>query len=86
MRGWIKKALTRTLTVKGPRGKMEKKIEVEPSSRLVYAMTFSVYALLSLVALQIAHLIVLREWNSEIFAATTGLIGTISGILIAQRS
>jgi hypothetical protein len=37
-------------------------------------------------ALEIAHMAFLGAWNSEVFAAITGLIGTISGILISQKT
>jgi len=41
---------------------------------------------LILSAVEIAHIAFLGEWNSEIFAAATGLIGTVSGILISTRA
>jgi hypothetical protein len=41
---------------------------------------------LCLSALEIAHMAFLGRWNSEIFAAITGLTGTVSGILIAQKT
>jgi hypothetical protein len=36
--------------------------------------------------LEIANLAVLGTWNSEVFASITGLTGTITGILISQKS
>jgi hypothetical protein len=41
-------------------------------------------SLACLTALQIVHMIYLGSWNSEIFAAITGLIGTITGILVIE--
>ena len=70
--------------MKGPRGK--KHIEVEPSEKLVYGVSFAIYALFALVGLEVAHLAFLRSWNNEIFATISGLIGTITGILIGQRA
>lgn len=84
MRSWIKRALTRTLAVKGPRG--ERHIEVEPSQHIVYLITFSIYALIGLMALQIFHMIWFESWNSEIFSAISGLIGTVTGIFISQKT
>jgi len=46
---------------------------------------FSIYLLLALVALEIAHLAVLHTWNSEIFSAITGIAGTIFGVLLERR-
>lgn len=80
----IKKALTRRLTVKGPRGKRH--IEVEPNDNIVYLVTFSIYALIGLMALQIFHMICFKSWNSEVFSAISGLIGTVTGIFISQRA
>ena len=84
MKGWIKKALTGTLTVKGPRGKRQ--IELAPSERIVYLITFSIYALIGLMALQIFHMIWFGSWNSEIFSAISGLIGTVTGVFISQKT
>jgi hypothetical protein len=41
---------------------------------------------LSLTTLEIAHLAILRAWNSEIFSAITALTGTITGIFITQKT
>jgi hypothetical protein len=76
MADWIKKALTRR-TQRG---------EIPPDQRLVYGVKFAVAMTLCLSALEIAHLAFLGRWNSEIFAAITGLAGTVSGILIAQKT
>jgi len=37
-------------------------------------------------ALEVAHMAFLGSWNSEVFAAITGLIGTVAGILVGQRA
>jgi hypothetical protein len=37
-------------------------------------------------ALEIAHMAFLGTWNSEVFAGITGLIGTVSGVLIGQHA
>jgi len=76
MNDWIKKALTRRI----------KNREIPPDTRLVYGVKFAVAMTLCLSTLEIAHLAFLGKWNSEIFAAITGLTGTVSGILIAQKT
>jgi len=80
LKALIRKALTRTVRVK------KREMEIPPSDRLVYGVSFAIYALFGLVGLQIAHLIVLRSWNNEVFTVISGLIGTITGILIGQRA
>jgi hypothetical protein len=72
MKDWIRKALTRAPN--------------EPNETLVLGVKFAIGMTVCLSALEIAHMAFLGKWNSEIFAAITGLIGTISGILISQKT
>jgi hypothetical protein len=37
-------------------------------------------------ALEIAHMAFLGSWNSEIFAVITGLGGTVTGIIVGQKT
>jgi hypothetical protein len=78
---WIKRALTRKTT-----DKTVAEAEVPPSERLVLGVKFAIALTFSLTALEIAHLALLHSWNSEVFAAITGLAGTITGILISQKT
>jgi len=81
---WLRKALTRTVRVK--KGKGFKVEEVPPSERLILIVEFSISSMVTLTVLEIAHLAILGSWNSEIFAAITGLIGTVSGIVIGSKT
>jgi hypothetical protein len=85
MTDWIKKALTKTIQRKGSRGKTEV-IVVQPNEKLVYGVKFAIGITVCLSALEVAHMAFLGSWNSEIFAAITGLIGTVSGVLIGQHA
>lgn len=85
MRDWVKRALTRRVRKRGPRGRDTVQV-VEPNERLVYGVKFAIGMTGCLSAVEIAHMAFLGTWNSEIFAAITGLIGTISGILISQKT
>ncbi|MEM3463712.1 MAG: hypothetical protein QXL91_02510 [Candidatus Bathyarchaeia archaeon] len=76
MDDWIKRALTRRVRNR----------EIPPDSRLVYGVKFAIAMTMCLSALEVAHLAFLGSWNSEIFAAIAGLTGTVSGILIAQKT
>jgi hypothetical protein len=82
MKDWIKHALTRTIQPKGT----SQPITVPPDPRLVIGVKFTIATTLSLTALEITHILILGKWNSEIFAAITGLTGTITGILTAQKT
>ncbi|MEM3626419.1 MAG: hypothetical protein QXZ25_00125 [Candidatus Bathyarchaeia archaeon] len=76
MADWITKALTRRVRQR----------EIPPSQRLVYGVKFALAMTITLSALEVAHLAFTGRWNSEIFAAITGLTGTVGGILIAQKT
>ena len=85
MTDWIKKALTKTIQRKGSRGKAQI-IVVQPNEKLVYAVKFAIGMTVCFSALEIAHMAFLGTWSSEVFAGITGLIGTVSGILIGQKA
>jgi len=76
---WVKRALTRRRVQRG------RIVSEEPDVRLVYVVEFALGMTAALVALEIAHLIVLRAWNSEVFAVVTGLCGTVMGVFIGRR-
>jgi len=83
MRSWIRRALTRKISVK--RGRGQQIIEIPPSERLVLGVKFAIAMVICLSALEVTHMAFLGTWSSEIFAAITGLIGTVSGVLISQH-
>lgn len=80
MNDWIKRALTRKRI---QRGRM---VIEEPNERLVWGVKFAVAMIGFLSGLQLLHVIYFRAWNSEIFSTITGLIGTISGVLIGSHA
>jgi len=80
----IRRALTRKISVK--RGRGQQIIEVPPSERLVYGVKFAIAMVICLSALEVAHMAFLGTWSSEIFAAITGLIGTVSGVVLSQHA
>jgi hypothetical protein len=61
-------------------------VSEEPNQMLVYVVKFALGMTAGLVALQVAHLAILHAWNSEVFAAITGLSGTVMGIFVGQKS
>ncbi len=77
----VKKALTRRKANKN--GLNE---SLEPDNRLVLGVKFAIAITFCLSAIEIANLAILGTWNSEVFASITGLTGTITGILISQKS
>lgn len=84
MRDVVKQALTRTIAHKGPRGK-EQIIIIPPNPKLVLGVKFSIGMSVCLSVLEIAHLIVLRSWNSEIFSGIMLIVGNILGIFLGHK-
>ena len=85
MTDWVKRALTRRIHQKGPRGNHQELL-ITPRDELVYGVKFAMGMTVCLSAVEIAHMAFLRSWNSEVFATITGLIGTITGVLIGQHA
>jgi hypothetical protein len=84
---FVKKALTRRITNKTALAQnAEAVLTLEPDERLVLGTKFAIAFTFCLSAIEIANLALLHTWNSEVFAAITGLAGTITGILISQKS
>ena len=86
LKNTIRKALTKTVVVQVGARKKQKRVQVLPSEQLVYLVYFAISAFIGLTALEIVHMVFFGVWNSEIFSAITGLIGTISGIFISQKA
>ena len=97
MNDWVKQALTkkrRTTDKTTPQETAQQAAEVvvgaaeevPPSERLVLGVKFAIALTFSFTAIEIAHLALMHTWNSEVFAAITGLAGTITGILISQKA
>ena len=85
MRDPIKQALTRKTIHKETGGKRIV-TETPPNPSLLLGVKFAITMTACLSLLEVAYMILLKTWNSEIFAAITGLMGTLSGILISQKT
>ena len=81
MKNPIRKALTKTISVRKGR-----QVEAPPSTKLLYAVYFSLGMVACLTALEVVHLVVLRSWNSEVFTVIAGLVGNITGIFLTQKA
>ncbi len=77
--------MTRKTRQRGTRGSQEILV-VEPDERLVYAVKFAIGMTVCLTVLEVAHMAFMGSWNSEIFAAITGLSGTVMGIFVGQKT
>ena len=91
MTSWVRRALSRktkktNTRSSGGEGKKQQVIVVEADERLVYVVNFGIGMTVCLTAIEIAHLALLHTWNSEIFAAVTGLSGTVMGIFVGAKT
>jgi len=75
----------RTVRIKSSRGQV-RNIEVPPSQKLVLGIYFAVASLISLTALEITYIVVLKAFSSEVFAAVSLVIGTILGAVFGQKA
>jgi len=80
LRNLIRRALTRTMRVK------KREMKLPPSEHIVWMVYFASVSLIGLTALEVLHIVYFHAWNSEIFSAITGLIGTITGIFLTQKA
>ena len=76
----IKRALTRRRVQRG------RLVSEEPNEKLVLGVKFAIGMTVCLSFLEVAHLAFMHSWNSEVFAAISGLSGTILGIFVGQKS
>jgi hypothetical protein len=76
----IKRALMRKRVQRG------RVVVEEPEETLVYAVKFGIGMTVCLSAVEVAHLALLHTWNSEVFAAITGLSGTVMGIFFGRKT
>ena len=76
----IKRALTRRRV---QRGRM---VSEEPNEKLVLGVKFAIGMTVCLSVLEVAHMAFLGAWNSEVFAAISGLSGTVIGIFVGQKT
>ncbi len=76
----IKRALTRRRMQRG------RWIEEAPNDKLVLEVKFGIGMTVCLSMLEVAHMAFMGSWNSEIFAAITGLSGTVMGIFVGQKT
>ena len=78
--GWVRRGLTRQRIQRG------RVVTEDPDENLVIVVKFGLAMTVLLSGLELAHILLLGGWNSEIFATISGLSGTLSGIFVGKRS
>jgi hypothetical protein len=77
----IKRALTRRRRRRVAVAQSE-----EPDERLVLGVKFAICMTACLSMVEVAYMGFMHSWNSEVFAAITGLCGTVMGIFVGQKT
>ena len=67
------------------RGRTSVSVE-EPNEHLVLGVEFAIVMTVCLSLLEVAHMAFLGSWNSEVFAAITGLTGIIVGLFVGKKT
>ncbi|MFB0522908.1 MAG: hypothetical protein ACETV1_03995 [Candidatus Bathyarchaeia archaeon] len=86
LKSWIRKALTKKVLAEEGRSRKLRIKETTPSEKLVLLVEFSIVAIAGLSIIEIVHIVNLGSWNSEVFVAISGLIGTVTGIVIRSKA
>jgi hypothetical protein len=79
----ISKLLTKKVLVKS--GEKVKRVEIPPSQTLVYGVLAAIATLVLLTLLEIAHMAFIGNFNVEIFATITLIVGTLLGTFFGQK-
>ena len=66
-------------------GQKTERVEVPPSQTLIYGVVAATAILGLLTALEIAHIMFLGGFNSDIFATITLVVGTLLGTFFGQK-
>jgi hypothetical protein len=87
LRNLLRRILAKKITLPNQgRNKKTKQVIIPPNEHLIIGIIFATTTLIMLTTLEIAHIIFLKTWNSEIFAAITSITGTILGVFISQKT
>jgi hypothetical protein len=83
MKEQISKLFTKKVLVKS--GQKTKRVEIPPSQTLIYGVIAATAILVMLTLLEIAHMMFLGNFNVEIFATITLVVGTLLGTFFGQK-
>jgi hypothetical protein len=83
MKEQISKLFTKKVLVKS--GQKTKRVEIPPSQTLIYGVIAATAILVMLTLLEVAHMMFLGNFNVEIFATLTLVVGTLLGTFFGQK-
>lgn len=63
-----------------------RRFAISPRDELVHGVKFAIGMTVCLSGIEIAHMAFLHSWNSEVFTATSSLIGLVTGIFISHHA
>ena len=85
MLDWLREALTRRPIVAVGPDRRERMAEEPPPERFVLSIALMIVFFVGLVALEVAHMAFLDEWNGTIFDGIMLIVGGLIGALFGYR-
>ena len=87
MLDWLRRALVRARPLQGER--FERRVSVEertpPPERFVLSVALMIVFFVGLVALEIAYMFFMGEWNDVVFNGVMLVVGSLIGALFGYR-
>ena len=79
VRGWLRRALTRTRLTEVGKSRRLRVSEEVPSDRFVMIILLMVLFFVGLVGLEMVHMVWMGSWNDAVFNGVMLVVGTIVG-------
>jgi hypothetical protein len=83
---WLRKALTNQRVESAERGRRVRVTEEPPPERFVLIIVLMIVFFVGLVALELAHILLLQTWNETVFNGIMLVVGTIIGALFGREN
>jgi hypothetical protein len=76
---WLREKLTKRLVQAAPEERRIRVVEDAPSDRFVLLVALMVTFFAGLIALEVANMVVFRQWSETVFNGIMLIVGTIVG-------
>jgi hypothetical protein len=85
MKEQISKLFTKKVLLKSGQQTKRVELEIPPSQTLIYGVIAATAILALLTAMEISHMMFLGNFNTDIFATITLVVGTLLGTFFGQK-
>jgi len=76
---WLREKLTKRLVQAAPEERRIRVVEDAPSDRFVLLVALMVTFFAGLIALEVANMVIFRQWSETVFNGIMLIVGTIVG-------